>query len=363
WELSSCSPGKPFVEPGRGATLRYRLELGRRGGGETVQHLVGARLFRTPGAAEEWQSDLAGAADDVAGREDLRPFARPTLVVPELRLLLHAFPLDPRLPGLVRATDPATLVDTLGPLLETSVPGLRLRGCHTEVVRYRPESCVLRYELAWRLEPSRRSLKQVVYGKVYSGGEGELVGPAVTALREREPDGPDSSLPFVVPRFQGYLPGLRLALLEAAPGAPLLPTLVRARGGGADAPHVTGLTAEGAIASCARVAAALHRSAIPVGPLRTLGEEIEAVRAAVDDLAPLAPGLAASLHRHLGTVADLALDAPGPLGVAHGHFDASQVLFDGPTASLVDFDTVCLAEPALDLGHFTGHLAVAVRRA
>ena len=28
--------------------------------------------------------------------------------------------------------------------------------------------------------------------------------------------------------------------------------------------------------------------------------------------------------------------------VAHGHFDASQVLFDGPTTSLVDFDTVCV---------------------
>jgi hypothetical protein len=37
------------------------------------------------------------------------------------------------------------------------------------------------------------------------------------------------------------------------------------------------------------------------------------------------------------------------------------VLFDGPTSSLVDFDTVCRAEPALDLGQFTGELAVAVR--
>jgi aminoglycoside phosphotransferase (APT) family kinase protein len=76
----------------------------------------------------------------------------------------------------------------------------------------------------------------------------------------------------------------------------------------------------------------------------------------------MAPAVAASLHRHLGAVGDLAVDEAGPIGLAHGDFDTSQVLFDGPTSSLVDFDTVCRAEPALDLGQFTGHLAVAARK-
>jgi aminoglycoside phosphotransferase (APT) family kinase protein len=77
----------------------------------------------------------------------------------------------------------------------------------------------------------------------------------------------------------------------------------------------------------------------------------------------MAPALATSLHRHLDAVGDLATDRPGPQGVAHGDLDHTQVLFDGATTSVVDFDTVCLAEPALDLGQFTGHLAVAVRAA
>jgi Ser/Thr protein kinase RdoA (MazF antagonist) len=87
------------------------------------------------------------------------------------------------------------------------------------------------------------------------------------------------------------------------------------------------------------------------------------VRAPVDGVAPLAPSLAASLHRHLGAVGDLVGDASQPLGVAHGDFNPSQVLFDGPNTSLVDFDTVCLAEPALDLGQFTARLAVSARSA
>jgi aminoglycoside phosphotransferase (APT) family kinase protein len=185
----------------------------------------------------------------------------------------------------------------------------------------------------------------------------------VTALRQHLLDTSGTGLPFLAPRFQAYLPDLRLALLEAVPGSPLLPALIRAGTGGAVAPAVAGPTPEEAVVACARIAAALHQSSIPVGAPRTLAEEVDGVRAAVDDLTPMAPALATSLHRHLGAVGDLALDPPGPLGVAHGDLDPSQVLFDGPTSSLVDFDTVCLAEPALDLGQFTGHLAVAVRKA
>ncbi|WP_448621970.1 ABC transporter transmembrane domain-containing protein [Geodermatophilus sp. URMC 65] len=363
WELLACSPGKPSVEPGQGATLQYRLELRRRGTGETVEQLVAGRLSSTAEGVERWLSHVDPLADHLDGRDDLRAFTRPVLLMRELRLVLHAFPIDPVLPGLVLATDTPELVEMLGPLLTRSVPGLLLGGCRAEVVRYGPDSCVLRYDLAWRLQPSRRSLKQVVYGTVYGDGRGGLVGPAVTALREGLLDGSDSSLPFLVPRFQAYLPDLRLALLEAVPGSPLLPALIRARAGVAAAPAAAGLTPEGAVAACARIAAALHRSSIPVGATRTLADEIDRVRAAVDDLAPLTPALAASLHRHLGAVGDLAFDPPGPLGVAHGDFHPSQVLFDGPTTGLVDFDTVCLAEPALDLGQFTGYLAVTIRRA
>jgi aminoglycoside phosphotransferase (APT) family kinase protein len=77
----------------------------------------------------------------------------------------------------------------------------------------------------------------------------------------------------------------------------------------------------------------------------------------------MAPALAASLHRHLAAVDHLTADPPGLPVVAHGDFGPSQVLFDGPTTSLVDLDTVCIAEPALDLAQFTGQLAVADRRA
>jgi aminoglycoside phosphotransferase (APT) family kinase protein len=134
------------------------------------------------------------------------------------------------------------------------------------------------------------------------------------------------------------------------PGAPLLPALVRDRTGGAIPP---------ALAACARVAAALHRTSLPVPLTRTLRGELNDAWAMVDTLAPLAPGLAASLHRSLSAVGSDAPD-PGLLRTAHGDFRPSRVLFDGPTTSLLGFDRACLADPALDLGEFTAHLTAAV---
>ncbi|MFP5346747.1 MAG: hypothetical protein ACLGIA_06955 [Actinomycetes bacterium] len=301
-------------------------------------------------------------AERLEDRPDLVMFSRLAMLVPDLSLVLHAFPLDPALPGLVLATDPEELMVMLGPALTSAVEGLTLQGCGVEVVRYGRGTCVLRYELVWRLQPSRRTLKQVVYGKVYRDAAGALVGPAVSALR-RESLGGRNALPFLVPRFQAYLPDLRLTLLEAVPGAPQLPALIRARAGAGLPPAPAELTARDAVRTAGRIAAALHESSAPTGPARTFADELDRARAEVEDLAPLAPRLASALHEHLDEPQSVAADVPMASTVAHGDFDLSRVLFDGPTSSVVEFGTICHAEPGLDLGRFTASLAVTARRA
>ena len=47
-----------------------------------------------------------------------------------------------------------------------------------------------------------------------------------------------------------------------------------------------------------------------------------------------------------------------PLLIAHGDFTPKEVLVDGPISGVFDLDTACVAEPALDLGHFVAHLAL-----
>lgn len=363
WTVEWCAPGKALVEPGEGATVRYRVGLRHAESGRTVEHLVGGRMFVSADGADRVAGDLQTLADRVRGRADLEAFARPYDHVRPLQLVVHAFPLDPDLPGLIDATDPDTLEQTVGAALVGVVPDLALQECHAQVVQYaRRGRCVLRYEVWWRLGASGRTVKQVVYGKVYGDRAGEFLGPAVSAVREHVASGTTRPVRFLVPRFRGYLPELRLVLLEALPGTPRVVPLVRERIAGTAATDARQLTLESAVDICARIAATLHTSGIGIGASRTLDGDIQAARAEVAAIAPLAPSVAALLDTRLDEAAALA-DQPLPQAFAHGDFTPAQVLFDGPLSGLIDLDTVCLAEPAADLGQFMGYLSLATRKA
>jgi hypothetical protein len=261
------------------------------------------------------------------------------------------------------------MAGVLEAVLPSALGGLTLQDSRAEVVRYVPgDRCVLRHELVWRLKPSGRTVKQVLYGKSYADDRGALIGPTVTAFREHVRTRSGGSFPFLLPRYQAYLPQLRLTLLEALPGTPQLPALVRERV--AAGPPVTprALTAEAALQACARIAAALHGSSVPESAFaavhpRTLTDEVVRLRAEVEAIAPLAPALARTVHDRLDEAAAAAREEPLPFGAAHGDLTPSEILFDGPTSSLFDLDAACMAERALDLGGFLAHLDVVTTRA
>jgi hypothetical protein len=158
----------------------------------------------------------------------------------------------------------------------------------------------------------------------------------------------------------------RLALLEAIPGRRRFPRLLKKRleaGTGAKRKkHHARL--EGALGTCARVAAVLHGSEIRLGAPHTIADELAAVRAAVAAVEPISPRFAATLlARHEKLEREAEATAALPPAFAHGDFSYSQFLFDGETAGLVDFDNVCQAEPARDLGQFLAYLRIGLRKA
>jgi Ser/Thr protein kinase RdoA (MazF antagonist) len=91
--------------------------------------------------------------------------------------------------------------------------------------------------------------------------------------------------------------------------------------------------------------------------------EIEVARSEVAAIDALAPALATALASRLDSVGERIGDAPLPPAFGHGELKPGQFLFDGPLSGLVDFDTTCVAEAALDLAQFTAQLAVTTRKA
>src|SRR5205823_13152038 len=107
----------------------------------------------------------------------------------------------------------------------------------------------------------------------------------------------------------------------------------------------------------------LHDTWVPSVCARTLEDELLDLRHQLTDVVPFSPELALRLDTLLDVVeAAEARTEPMPVCLNHGDFTFSQLLFGGPAVGLVDFDSVCLAEPALDLGQFLAYLRLDVAK-
>ncbi|HXD68373.1 MAG TPA: phosphotransferase [Gaiellales bacterium] len=315
--------------PGRGCVVRYDAVTGA---DTTVT--VTARVHPSADAARREHADR------------LRPLAHrlgapgTIAVLPGLRATVSVYPIDAGLPTLLDATDRARA----GPLLADSF-GRRPLSLEVTTHRYRgADRVMLRYDEGGRT---------LAYGKVAADDRGEHANAALTAAARVLALLP-ADRRFDVPRPLGYAPPLRLQLLGVVPGAPVLSDLLRGCARGA-APPAPALSA--AVAGCAEVAAALHELALPPAGRRSAEGEIERLHSEIASVARIAPSLGGWLENRLaGAAAELSASAPLAARPSHGDLKHNQILFDGRRWALVDFDTVCLAEPALDLGNFLAYL-------
>ena len=353
--VSSCRRTAMLHLPEGGWGLRYALAISGGPRGASVPWYVNARVIPDRDALEDAHGELRRLASRVRGRPDLDAFARLVAVFRNLRMVASVFPLDIGLPTLVEATEPRLAAGLIGAALERRGESVAIEGCRVRVGRYgRRNRCVLRYEADLR---SGSTL--TVYGKVTGDGRGGDAHAVIEELRARGMDGP----PLEVPRSLGFHPRLRLLLLEEAPGT----TLAHAIRGAASA---TGPSVERdrelrrGIAMAAHVAARLHGSGIPHGSVRTPETEVDGLRDQVAWVAARSAGAGAVLHRRLEAAAARLADSESlPLGLCHGDYRHSQLLFEDQACTLIDFDTLCQGEPPLDLGRFLADLRLAAAKA
>ncbi|HWQ14931.1 MAG TPA: ABC transporter transmembrane domain-containing protein, partial [Roseiflexaceae bacterium] len=364
YTIERCAPGKATYLPGDSCVLRYDLEVRNGASGEVTPALLNARVFPDQERCAAYVRErLEPLAEQVRAREELALFGAPLATLGALNLAVSVFPIDGDLPTLVGATDRQRMLDIFRSLPALTADGFVAEDCQVELGHYgRRHRCVLRYALEGRLPGGRRAERRIVYGKVASDDRGAISDAAVGQLRERLRDAGDGER-FHIPQALGFLPDLRLALLEAIPGQPQVSKLLKARLNGT--PVASGLASlEEALAAAARMAATLHSSGIALGPRRALTDELERLGRDVAAIVRVSPELGQRLRGWLER-AGAASDPSDALAFcfSHGDFTHTQLVFEGTASGLVDFDTVCQAEPALDLGHFLAYLRLAAMRA
>ena len=363
--IETCELDQATYLPGEGVALRYEVSAKDRITLQTIEPMVIGMVFPNQLACALYMRDkLAPLVELMRGRPEITPFSTPAAIIEPLQMILHVFPIDGELPALVPATDPQRMADLFRETLpDATESGFAIERCKVELVDYaRRFRSVLRYTVEGKHAGSARGERQLVYGKIFHDSTGALAGPVTSALRDAARDS-RTGYPFAVPRTLAWRPDMQLSLLEAIPGKPTISDQLKARLRGK--PLAQGmLSLEEMIAVCAQIAVTLHTAPIKLGRRRSLDDELAALRGGFADMGRYSPELAGRLNGWLDQLSTYAEQSDAlPTGFCHGDYTYTQVIFEGTQAGLVDFDSVCQSEPALDLGHFLAYLRVAGSKA
>ncbi|MEN8184301.1 MAG: phosphotransferase [Myxococcota bacterium] len=252
---------------------------------------------------------------------------------------------DPALRALDRALDAELmlpLVAQAAGLTAEERAGLR---CSPDVLNHKPgRRCTIRYTLARSSGQQTLGSIPPVIGKLYRSRDRAMRAyERMEALGSTEPGG--CGVPSI-PACLMPVRSLGLFFQECVDGTEL--------------DHVVASEeADAAVVLAARWLLRLHASPRLAG-LRELSFEHALTK--VDDwcteiAARLSPSGAAGLRRARDGLHELAAAMPGcSPAMIHRDFYHAQVLWNGQRIWVLDFDELCVGDPALDVGHFLAHL-------
>ncbi len=357
YSIVDCIPGKALYLLDHIINMQYKLKILDNSDHQTIATLVNARLFQDLSGCKTYlDATLMPIVARMDGRPEIKPFARPVAIVEHLNMVLSVFPIDGLIPTLVDATDPHKITSILAQTLPEALSDkFLIKDVRLLLAHYgRYKRCVLRYSIEGIQTETQTPQNVTVYGKVDADGLGGLTVPVISALREKLLE-PEMPYRFRIPLSLGYFPDLQLLLMEALPGKPFFKELLKtwtgnSQGNGNDVPL------EEAVRTCALIAVTLHGSKIKLGRQTTLEIQVDKLKEEADVLHQVFPDVGAQVKSWIDQTVEFAKAYPAmPLCFSHGDFTYTQLIFDGKAGGLVDFDTMCQAEPAQDLGQYLAY--------
>lgn len=342
--VRECRIANTRRRDGSRGTVEYELTLEHRVSGATWDQRVTGATFGGDRTRRAWAS--LRQADAPADGNGPAPGFPPFAYLPELDLLLQAFPHDYRLPALAElmAGPPADITPTL--LAVFGDGAWELAEWRAEPIQYRVDMrAILRLTVRARNRDGASAERQL-YAKIYR--DADDCRRAFTVQRAVSERAAEAAASLVAARAIALLDGRRTMVTEALPGTSLSKIVRR---GDAVAPPVR---------AAARAIAQFHQLDIAVPP-RSIADETARLREAEAFLAGERPDLAAQVSTIVEAVAAGLADAP--MGLIHGDLKPDHVLIDGDRVALIDFDLAAAADPVADVAHLVAFLGKPQERA
>lgn len=337
-ELLRCDVGDVRYKAGGGCWLLYRLKV-RNQGGRPGELLLSGRLLE-PG------KELLPLPDELVRRYQAssgRLLRTTRLVLSDPPVVLHPYPMDTELPGLLEALDPAAMREHLSWMWANR--GVRVRNVRIHTLGYTPEArAALRYEVL--AENRRTGVPEVrhLIAKLHAKKPADrLFADAWAVWRARPP-----VLGLAPP--VGYVNRAGVHLQEVVPGERL---------GGL----VSSKRFVKPVRRTARMLAALHGLRVPLSARRDPREEIRSANRWSDALASIRPDLAPRL-RGLSRILASGIESRGRItGPLHADFHHTNVLVHEDRVTIIDLDEMAYGDAMVDVGRFLASLRIPALRA
>jgi tRNA A-37 threonylcarbamoyl transferase component Bud32 len=327
--VEGCRIERVRYKPGRSCLLAYALELGVEGRAGTSEQVLCARMYPPNESASRYAK--AARAPLATPR-----YGAPLFHLPELDMIVWAFPNERKLAGLPHLTDDARLRERALPAIVARLhgPDWQLEHAAHRVVHYVPEhTCTVRAVLGVRRRDGMRQ-RSVAYGKAYYDDHGRLVGEAMRQLwqsRAVQSGGLGIARPILYDERERVLwqEGLEGDTLEQRHADDRIPAET--------------------LRQVACAIAALHASPVaglPRARSDALLAELTMRARVIGDARPALRPLLEQLVARLGTTPP----AIAPLVTLHGDLHPKNVLLIGERVWLIDLDGIRRGAAEEDLG-------------
>jgi len=327
--------------------LIYYLSIEIDGASAAEYTLLGS----TPAPDDALDDAVATLCRATTGHAALAPFERSFHYIPELQMSLLFFPVDPALPALVEATGAGASAILASHLPECS-DGASVEDVVCEPKHYKPGArAVLR--LCARLRTNGDApLERVVYAKLFADDRG---AQNLRALRDLWAALRDSSC-VRLPEPLGYDADRRMVLIREVTGGHDLDAWIKRLEKGQPLPDGVTMEQMGAcMVTAARALCEIHGSGLQLDGRRTFEGALENVHEDLPKAIETQPELAAMAT---DVLARLERQPPSSdlLVPSHGGFRHKQMTGDESCLSVVDWDDLAMAHPAMDAAQFITRL-------
>ena len=321
-------------KPGRNCLICYQLRLRDRTTGEAWEQRLCGRVYQANGALSRYRKASAGPVTAL-------PRIRSVAHVPELEMVVWAFPNDRKLTALPLVTDRTELDRSLlEPVIEAALgSGWKPAGFDHAIVHYVPEhTCCIRVAAICRHPACSDERALTVYGKTYYDDQGARTWQVMRQLRAARD--PRNGL-LITPQPLAYDAGHRLLWQEGLPGKIL----------------ADGVPSLALFAATGAALASLHKTTIIGARQLTTRDMAPGLHTVASMLAATCPGLADAVAPVFSRAADKAQALPADVtATLHGDCHAQNFLVSGDRIALIDLDNVMVGPPLHDVGSFIAAL-------